>query len=172
MVLIAYRHGLRVGELCALTWDRVDFGQGLLHVARLKHGVPSVHPLGGEELRSLRRLQRDQSEGRHLFQTERGAPMTPAGFRKTLGRIGEASPLAFPVLTRTCCATPAASSSPTTGRTRARCSTIWGTRTFSTRCDTPSSRQTGSRASGRTERTCGGDPRARIAAEMRDGELG
>jgi len=33
MILIAYRHGLRVGELCALTWDQVDFGQGLLHVA-------------------------------------------------------------------------------------------------------------------------------------------
>jgi integrase len=43
-ILIAYRHGLRVGELCALRWDQVDFGQGLLHVTRLKHGVPSVHP--------------------------------------------------------------------------------------------------------------------------------
>src|SRR5215472_9920548 len=29
MILVAYRHGLRVGELCALTWDQVDFGQGL-----------------------------------------------------------------------------------------------------------------------------------------------
>ena len=97
MVLVAYRHGLRVGELCALTWDQVDFAQGLLHVARLKHGVPSVHPLGGEELRALRRLRREQPDGRHLFQTERDAPMTPAGFRKTLARIGEASELAFPV---------------------------------------------------------------------------
>ena len=97
MILIAYRHGLRVGELCALTWDQVDFGQGLLHVTRLKHGVPSVHPLGGEELRALRRLRREQPEGRHLFQTKRAAPMTPAGFRKTLARIGEATPLGFPV---------------------------------------------------------------------------
>jgi len=48
MILISYRHGLRVGELCTLTWDQVDFGQGLLHVTRLKHSVPSVHPLGGE----------------------------------------------------------------------------------------------------------------------------
>src|SRR5262249_25335105 len=50
---------LRVGELCALTWDQVDFGQGLLYVTRLKHGVPSVHPLGGEELRALRRVRRE-----------------------------------------------------------------------------------------------------------------
>jgi len=97
MILVAYRHGLRVGELCALTWDQVDFGQGLLHVTRLKHGVPSVHPLAGEELRALRRLRREQPEGRHLFQTERNAPMTPAGFRKTLARIGEVSALGFPV---------------------------------------------------------------------------
>jgi type 1 fimbriae regulatory protein FimB/type 1 fimbriae regulatory protein FimE len=97
MILIAYRHGLRVGELCALTWDQVDFAQGLLHVARLKNGVPSVHPLGGEELRALRRLRREQPEGRHVFQSERDAPMTAAGFRKTVARIGEASALAFPV---------------------------------------------------------------------------
>ena len=97
MILLAFRHGLRVAELVALTWDQVDFGQGLLHVTRLKHGVPSVHPLGGEEIRALRRLRREQPEGRHLFQTERDAPMTPAGFRKTLARIGEASALAFPV---------------------------------------------------------------------------
>jgi type 1 fimbriae regulatory protein FimE len=97
MILIAYRHGLRVGEPCALSWDQVDFGQGLLHVTRLKQGVPSVHPIGGEELRALRRLRREQAAGRHVFQSERDAPMTPAGFRKTLARIGEASELPFPV---------------------------------------------------------------------------
>ena len=32
MILIAYRHGLRVGELCTLRWDQVDFDQGLLRV--------------------------------------------------------------------------------------------------------------------------------------------
>ena len=97
MILLAYRHGLRVGELVALAWDQVDFGHGLLHVARLKSGVPSVHPLGGKELRALRRVRREQPVGRHVFQTERDAPMTPSGFRKTLARIGEASELGFPV---------------------------------------------------------------------------
>jgi integrase len=97
MILIAYRHGLRVAELCALRWDQVDFGQGSVHVARLKHGVPSVHPIGGEELRALRRLRREQPDARHVFQSERDAPMTLAGFRKMLTRIGEASPLALPV---------------------------------------------------------------------------
>jgi type 1 fimbriae regulatory protein FimB/type 1 fimbriae regulatory protein FimE len=97
MILIAYRHGLRVSELVGLRWDQVDFAVGALHVTRLKHGMASVQPLSGIELRALRRLRREQPEGRHVFQSERDAPMTPAGFRKTLARIGEASSLAFPV---------------------------------------------------------------------------
>src|SRR5215203_1712618 len=32
MIRVAYRHGLRVSELCALRWDQVDFEHGLLHV--------------------------------------------------------------------------------------------------------------------------------------------
>ena len=58
LILIAYRHGLRVSELVSLRWDQVDLQQGLLHVTRRKHGIASLHPLRGPELRALRRLQR------------------------------------------------------------------------------------------------------------------
>src|SRR4051812_33547925 len=47
MILVAYRHGLRVSELCALRWDQVDFEHGLLHVRRIKNGMPSVPPPRG-----------------------------------------------------------------------------------------------------------------------------
>ena len=97
MILIAYRHGLRVAELSALRWDQIDFERGLLHVRRVKSGTPSVHPLGGSEIRALRRLRREQPESRHVFLTERRSPMSPAGFRKTLARIGEGSKFPFPV---------------------------------------------------------------------------
>ena len=97
MILVAYRHGLRVAELCALRWDQVDLKQGLLHVQRLKQGLPSVHPLRGPELRALRRVQRDMPSSSYVFTTERGSPMTSAGFRKMLARTGDASTLAFPV---------------------------------------------------------------------------
>jgi site-specific recombinase XerD len=97
MILVAYRHGLRVSELCALRWDQVDFVRGLLHVRRVKSGTPSVHPLGGTEIRALRRLSREQSESRHVFLTERRSPMSPAGFRKMLARTGEGSEFPFPV---------------------------------------------------------------------------
>jgi site-specific recombinase XerD len=97
MMLIAYRHGLRAGELCALRWDQVDLERGLLHVRRLKNGTPSVHPMGGTEIRALRRLKREQIESWHVFLTERRAPMTTAGFRKMLARTGESAEFPFPV---------------------------------------------------------------------------
>jgi len=97
MILIAYRHGLRVSELCTLHWDQVDFEHGLLHVRRVKNGTPSVHPLGGTELRSLRRLLREQPQSRHVFLTERNSPMSAAGFRKMIARTGQGSEFPFSV---------------------------------------------------------------------------
>ena len=41
MILVAYRHGLRASELCALRWDQVDPERGLVHVRRLKNGTPA-----------------------------------------------------------------------------------------------------------------------------------
>jgi type 1 fimbriae regulatory protein FimE len=38
MVLLAYRHGLRASELCALRWDMLDLSQGRFHVTRRKNG--------------------------------------------------------------------------------------------------------------------------------------
>src|SRR5258708_26099117 len=60
MILVAYRHGLRAGELVTQRWDAVDFAHGRFHVGRLKNGAESVHPLSGRELRALRRLKREQ----------------------------------------------------------------------------------------------------------------
>ena len=97
MILIAYRHGLRARELCALRWDQVDLVHGRLHVSRAKNGVDSVHPIGGVELRALRRLQREQGHGRYVFLSERGAPMGPPGFRRMVVRLGEAAKIPFPV---------------------------------------------------------------------------
>jgi len=42
-----YRHGLRVSEAISLRWEQFDLKGGLLSVQRLKHGVPSTHPLRG-----------------------------------------------------------------------------------------------------------------------------
>ena len=97
MILLACRHGLRTAEVSALRWDQIDLEQGFLHVRRLKKGIPSVHPLRGPEIRALRQLKREIKPSAYVFTTERGGPMTTAGFRKVLSRCGEVSDLAFPI---------------------------------------------------------------------------
>lgn len=86
LILIAYRHGLRVGEVVALRWDQVNLGEGLLHVARLKNGAASTHPLRGPEIRALRRLRRDGEASAYVFTTERGGPLTTSTVRKLVAR--------------------------------------------------------------------------------------
>jgi integrase len=97
MILIAFRHGLRASELCDLRWSEVEIATGRLHVRRVKNGSPSVHPLQGDELRALRRLQREQEPSTHVFTTERGGPMTAKGFNTQMHRIGERAGMPFPV---------------------------------------------------------------------------
>jgi integrase len=59
MILICFRHGLRVGELCEPQWSDVEFETGTLHTRRSKGGANGTHPLLGDELRALRVLKRE-----------------------------------------------------------------------------------------------------------------
>src|SRR5262249_48097686 len=56
MILVAYRHGLRASEVCDLQWQQIELSEGRLHVHRVKNGIPSVHPIRGDEMRALRKL--------------------------------------------------------------------------------------------------------------------
>ena len=89
MILMAYRHGLRVSELISLKWSQIDLQQGLLNVIRLKNGVNSTHPLFSPELRALRLLKKDNLDTEYVFMTERKAPITSSTFRKILSRAGK-----------------------------------------------------------------------------------
>jgi type 1 fimbriae regulatory protein FimB/type 1 fimbriae regulatory protein FimE len=96
MVLVAYRHGLRASELVDLRWEQVDFRAATLHVRRVKQGTPSTHPILGDELRALRRLQREQeARSPFVFTSERGAPFGTAGFARMVERAGVEAKLAF-----------------------------------------------------------------------------
>jgi type 1 fimbriae regulatory protein FimB/type 1 fimbriae regulatory protein FimE len=87
MVVLAFRHGLRVGELCTLCWDQIDFDVKRMHVSRNKNGNSGIHPLSGKELCLLRKLRRQNPHHRYVFLSVHGAPLSESGFRKMLARL-------------------------------------------------------------------------------------
>jgi integrase len=97
LILLSYRHGLRVSELVSLQWDSVDFNAGTLYVNRIKNGTPSVHPLRGPEIRALRQLRRDYPETPYLFCSERKGPLTTSSIRRIIARSGLLAGIGFRV---------------------------------------------------------------------------
>ncbi len=97
LILVGYRHGLRVSELVGLKWDQIDLKRAQMHVNRLKNGSSATHPIEGDEMRLLRRLQREYPDAPFLFTTERGGPLTRSTVSKLLSRAGQEAGLSFPV---------------------------------------------------------------------------
>jgi site-specific recombinase XerD len=97
LILLMFRHALRVSEAIALRWEQIDFKQGLLHVCRLKHGLPSTHSLRGIELRALRQLKRDDSDYPYVFISERRAPLTARTIHHMIARAGGRAGFTFTI---------------------------------------------------------------------------
>src|SRR5580700_1580678 len=53
LLLLMFRHGLRVSEACGMKLDQVDTESRVLHVSRLKGGLSTTHPLRTDELRAI-----------------------------------------------------------------------------------------------------------------------
>lgn len=106
MLLVAYKHGLRVSELVGLQWHMIDFKQGRLHTSRLKSGLDTVHPLQGDELRALRAVRREWPNGDYVFQSERGGPLARCQVNRIIARAGVAAEIdvhVFPHMLRHSC---------------------------------------------------------------------
>lgn len=97
LILVMYRHGLRVEEAATLKWEQIDFASGTIHVRRIKRGTPSTQPLGGDEMRSLRRLQREYPISPFVFQSSRKGPLANDTISGIVEKAGELAALPFPV---------------------------------------------------------------------------
>jgi type 1 fimbriae regulatory protein FimB len=111
LLILMFRHGLRVSEACGLTLAQIDTESRQLRVIRLKKGLSTIHPLRVEELRFIKAwlTQRKamKPETDTFFISERRAPC-PAKRRGL--RSGTTARLpGFPSQhTRTCSGTPVA----------------------------------------------------------------
>ena len=54
-----------------------------------------MHPIGGRELRALRRLQRETPKSTYVFVSERLAPLSVAGYQRMVARAGESAGFPF-----------------------------------------------------------------------------
>jgi type 1 fimbriae regulatory protein FimB len=61
LLLMMFRHGLRVSEACGLELGHVDTESRVVHVARLKKGLSTTHPLRTEELRLIKAWLADRA---------------------------------------------------------------------------------------------------------------
>lgn len=95
MVLVAYRHGLRISELVDLRLSDIDIQSGRLACRRLKGSTDNVHPLEGDELRMIKRWLRNRTahNSDFLFISERGTPMTRQAAWRIFKEAGEKADL-------------------------------------------------------------------------------
>lgn len=89
MVLLGYRHGLRAGEIAGLMWSDISFEDGTILCRRLKGSKDSTHPLSGDEIRGLRKLQRESAQSPYVFCNGQGAPLADTAVSTTIKRVGK-----------------------------------------------------------------------------------
>jgi len=101
MMLLAFRHGLRVSELINTRMGDVDLDTGRLFVRRLKGSLSTSQPLQGDEIRALRAWLRQRvnapcCNSPLVFLSERG-PMTRQAFNYICAEVGKRAGLSIKV---------------------------------------------------------------------------
>jgi type 1 fimbriae regulatory protein FimB len=90
LLLMMYRHGLRVSEGIALKKSDVNLKDSRIWVNRLKGGLSTEHPISGDELRAIKRYLNSREDNLPwLFVNERGLPLTRQAVSYIVNTVGE-----------------------------------------------------------------------------------
>jgi site-specific recombinase XerD len=80
LLLLMFRHGLRVSEACRLKVADVDTKQRIIHIQRLKNGNPTTQPMYNGEVSAvnawMKARKQMQPHSNFLFLSERRQPLS------------------------------------------------------------------------------------------------
>ena len=94
LMLMMYRHGLRVSEAVGLKRENVNLAQARVWVQRLKNSLSVEQPIAGDELRAIKRYLGTRTDKLPwLFVSERGQPMTRQSVNYLIAMAGESAGL-------------------------------------------------------------------------------
>ncbi|WP_414589551.1 tyrosine-type recombinase/integrase [Scytonema sp. PCC 10023] len=93
LVLMMFRHALRVTEACEMRWDAISLLDKEIFITRKKGSDNGVHPLPIDEVEALTKLRQLNPKNPYVFVGERGEPLTPAAVQRLLTRLGAAAGL-------------------------------------------------------------------------------
>jgi site-specific recombinase XerD len=94
LLMMMYKHGLRVSEAIVLQREDVNLKRARLWVKRLKESLSTEQPIPGDELRALRKyLASRKDKLPWLFLSERGAPLTRHAVNYLIAAAGEKAKL-------------------------------------------------------------------------------
>ena len=90
LLLMMYRHGLRVTEAIKLRLDALNLKQSSLWVRRIKNSLSTQQPITGDELRAIKRYLATRTDRLPwLFVSERGHEMTRQAVNYIIKAAGE-----------------------------------------------------------------------------------
>ena len=90
LLMMMYRHGLRVSEATTMRRDHVNLKRARVWVQRKKNSLSVEHPIDGEELRAIKRYLATRIDKLPwLFVSERGLPMTRQAVNYLIGEAGQ-----------------------------------------------------------------------------------
>lgn len=113
LILLAFRHGMRISELLDLHYHDLDLHEGRVNVRRLKNGFSTIHPLRFDEREAIERWSLVRAgwkaaDKRTHCLSPAAAPRSPASRRIVLFAPPGKMRVPSRTLTPICCVTPAA----------------------------------------------------------------